>query len=170
MRYSPPQLLRSESPGAPVFYERTRRCPSVVREPLLCGRSSPAHSADGLAGCATVRHSFSDLNRLAHLYFMRELAGVPAWFVNLCFVGDPHRPTPPMVWQDALQSAKASLGLSQGSIPFCADIILEAAGHELFQTPPRVSVAKVALAGGTSVKKEWRFLRSEHLRSEEHTS
>jgi hypothetical protein len=105
---------------------------------------------------------YQSANRLAHLYFLRELAGVPAWFVNLCFVGDPHRPTPPAVWQDALQSAKASLGLSQGSIPFCADIILEAAGRELFQTPP-VSVAKVALAGGTSVNKEWRFLRSEHL-------
>lgn len=83
--------------------------------------------------------------------------------MNLCFAGDPHRPTPPAIWHDALQSAKASLGLAQGSIPYCADIILEAAGRELFQTPSHMSVAKVALAGGTSAKKEWRFLRSEHL-------
>ena len=32
-------------------------------------------------------------NRLAHLYFLREILGVPTWFVNVCFTGDPRRPT-----------------------------------------------------------------------------
>jgi hypothetical protein len=101
-------------------------------------------------------------NRLAHLYFLRELAGVPTWFVNICFAGDPHRPTPPPVWQEALQLAKASIGLIRGPIPFCADIILEAASRELFQTEP-TRPARVASAAVATANKEWRFLHSERL-------
>ena len=71
-------------------------------------------------------------NRLAHLYFLRELAAIPTWFVNICFTGDPHRPTLAPVWQDALKSAKSSIGLFRRPLPFYADIILEAAGVELF--------------------------------------
>ena len=83
--------------------------------------------------------------------------------MNLCFAGDPHRPTRPPLWQDALQSVKASLGLAPGPIPFCADIILEAAGRELFQTPPLAIAAPAVFAGIATANKEWRFLRSERL-------
>jgi hypothetical protein len=106
---------------------------------------------------------YQSANRLAHLYFLREVAGIPTWFVNICFAGDPHRPTPPPVWQDALLSVKVSLGLAPGPIPFCADIILEAAGRELFQTAPPALATKVAFAGIATANKEWRFLRSERL-------
>jgi hypothetical protein len=72
-------------------------------------------------------------NRLAHLYFLREVARVPAWFVNVCFTSDPHRPSALQAWEEALQAAKEALGLGQRSIPYCADVFLEAAGRELFE-------------------------------------
>ena len=32
-------------------------------------------------------------NRLAHLYFFREIVKVPAWLVNVCYLDDPkHQP------------------------------------------------------------------------------
>src|SRR5262249_24975442 len=98
-------------------------------------------------------------NRLAHLYFLREIAKVPAWFVNVCFAGDPYRPTPVSVWQEALKSAKAALGLT-GQIPFYADLILEGVGRELFQlfAMTRVPATNQSAFGPG---KEWRFLRND---------
>ena len=55
---------------------------------------------------------YQSANRLAHLYFLRGLAGVPTWFVNVCVTGDPHCPTSQLAWQEALKSAKAALGLA----------------------------------------------------------
>ena len=37
---------------------------------------------------------YQSANRLAHLYFFREVAGVPAWLVNVYFLNDSHSPTP----------------------------------------------------------------------------
>ena len=37
-------------------------------------------------------------NRLAHLYFLREVADVDAWLVNICFLNDPHSPTRSDEW------------------------------------------------------------------------
>ena len=99
-------------------------------------------------------------NRLAHLYFLREITGVSAWLVNVCFAHDPHSPTPIKSWEQALESAKAALGLGGLSIPFYADVILEALDRELFQVgattggsaPNQVSYAP---------RKEWRFLRND---------
>jgi hypothetical protein len=82
---------------------------------------------------------YQTANRLAHLYFLRELAGVPTWLVNVYFTGDQHRPTSQLAWQEALKSAKAALGLASGPIAFCADIILNAADSELFQTTSPVT-------------------------------
>src|SRR5262249_47617005 len=98
-------------------------------------------------------------NRLAHLYFLREIARVPAWFVNVCIAGDPYRPTPVTVWHEALKSAKAALGLT-GQIPFYADLILEGVGKELFQLAP---ITRVLMASQTvrGPGKEWRFLRND---------
>jgi len=39
-------------------------------------------------------------NRLAHLYWLREVLGVRAWLVHLLFVGDPHGPTTRDQWVD----------------------------------------------------------------------
>jgi hypothetical protein len=51
-------------------------------------------------------------NRLAHLYFMREIAKVDAYMVFLYILNDPTRiPTGKIEWQGALELQSALLGL-----------------------------------------------------------
>jgi hypothetical protein len=65
-------------------------------------------------------------NRIAHLYFFREILGIDAWFVNLCFVDDPHSKTTQKDWELGLAEARRTMGI--GAIPFAADLFLPAAG------------------------------------------
>lgn len=65
-------------------------------------------------------------NRLAHLYFFRELAHVPAWLVNVYFLNDSHSPTSLKEWQDALTWARGELGLVRSRVPYAAELFLEA--------------------------------------------
>lgn len=69
---------------------------------------------------------YQSANRLAHLYFFREIANVPAWLVNIYFFNDPHSPTDHEKWQNALRKVKAELGISSLVIPYMSDIFLEA--------------------------------------------
>jgi len=65
-------------------------------------------------------------NRLAHLYFLREIAGLPAaWLVNLCFVDDRHRRTSIAEWESGLAEARTKLGLPS-SVPWVSDVLLAA--------------------------------------------
>ncbi len=50
-------------------------------------------------------------NRLAHVHFVREITGQPAWLVNLCFTDDPRTPTSAEQWQDDWRAVKHQLGL-----------------------------------------------------------
>jgi hypothetical protein len=64
-------------------------------------------------------------NRLAHLYFLRAILGVPAFLVNVHFVGDPHSPTELGVWQAAISEIHKELGLHR--LPGCfANVFLPA--------------------------------------------
>ena len=75
---------------------------------------------------------YQSANRLAHLYFFREIAGVPAWLVNVFFINDPHSPTSYEEWQKQLKNVKAELGISGSGISYIADIFLKARdGSEL---------------------------------------
>lgn len=65
-------------------------------------------------------------NRLSHVYFLREVAEVDAWIVNLCFVDDPHRPTSLARWQSQLASIKKQLGFSSSRVPYSIDVFLGA--------------------------------------------
>jgi len=67
---------------------------------------------------------YQSANRLAHLYFFREILHIQAWLVNLYFTDDPHSPTSRASWQDGIVDVKQSLGI--GAIPFCADVFLPA--------------------------------------------
>lgn len=69
-------------------------------------------------------------NRLAHLFFFRELVGVPAWLVSLCFTDDPHCPTSIDEWRMGLAGAREALGLAGRHIPFYADVFLPARARE----------------------------------------
>ncbi len=68
-------------------------------------------------------------NRLAHLYFFREISCVPAWLVSLCFEDDPHRRTDRAAWEKGLADARKALGLADVSIPHYAEVILPAVQH-----------------------------------------
>lgn len=65
-------------------------------------------------------------NRLAHLYFLHEIAGQPAaWLVNLCFLDDPHHPTLAHEWECGLGEARKKLALP-ASVPWVCDVLLPA--------------------------------------------
>jgi hypothetical protein len=74
-------------------------------------------------------------NRLAHLYFLREIAGLSAaWLVNLCFVDDPHCRTSIQEWESGLAEARRKLALP-ASVPWICDVLLPArARAELLET------------------------------------
>jgi hypothetical protein len=69
---------------------------------------------------------YQSANRLAHLYFFRQVMGVPAWLINVYFINDPHWPTSRAEWEAALVGIKAQLGLAGISVPHTADLFLEA--------------------------------------------
>jgi hypothetical protein len=68
---------------------------------------------------------YQSANRLAHLYFLREIARRPALLVNLCFLNDPIAPTERDSWALALSEITAELGLRQ-SPPGMIEIFLPA--------------------------------------------
>jgi hypothetical protein len=65
-------------------------------------------------------------NRIAHLYFFREVLGIDAWLVNLCFVDDRHCRTAQPEWELGLAEAKRNMGIT--TVPFEADVFLPDAG------------------------------------------
>ncbi len=67
---------------------------------------------------------YQSANRLAHLYFFREILRIDAWLVNIYFTDDPHSRTSRTQWQGALADVKKSLGI--GVVPHCADVFLPA--------------------------------------------
>jgi hypothetical protein len=69
---------------------------------------------------------YQSANRLAHLYFFREVAMVPAWLVNVYFLQDPHSPTSQEEWQAAIAQVKTELGLAGIAIPHGAELFLQA--------------------------------------------
>lgn len=70
------------------------------------------------------RDFYQSANRLAHLYFFREVLHVPAFLVNVYFIDDPHSPTSRRAWNPALREVKGSMGLKK--VPFYADVFLPA--------------------------------------------
>ena len=67
-------------------------------------------------------------NRLAHLYFLRELNKLPAYLVFVYFINDPdmHGPSTREEWQGALKLMKTLLGLSRHKLSkYMADIFID---------------------------------------------
>jgi hypothetical protein len=67
---------------------------------------------------------YQTANRLAHLYFFREILHINAWLVNVYFTADPRSPTSQSQWDVAVADAKRALGMSR--IPFYGDVYLPA--------------------------------------------
>jgi hypothetical protein len=68
---------------------------------------------------------YQSANRYANLYFLREIAGVQAYLVNLYFVGDPRTPTNREDWDAAIESVNRELGLVR-DVPYSAAVFLTA--------------------------------------------
>jgi hypothetical protein len=68
---------------------------------------------------------YQSANRLAHLYFLREVLGCSAWLVNLYFLNDSIGPADEDDWRAELVKVKTSLGLTS-SLPFAIDVFLPA--------------------------------------------
>jgi hypothetical protein len=67
---------------------------------------------------------YQSANRYAYLYFLREIARVPAFLVNVYFIGDPHSPTTRSAWVAAVGAVSAELGL-RGEVPYSGSVFLE---------------------------------------------
>jgi hypothetical protein len=67
---------------------------------------------------------YQSANRLAHLYFFREVLRVKAWLLNIYFLEDPHSPTSRSEWDAGISNVKRAIGLTQ--VPFYADVFLPA--------------------------------------------
>ena len=66
-------------------------------------------------------------NRLAHLYFLREVTSTPAWLVNCYFVNDPRHATSREDFDAQLPSVATELGISR-PVPYTANLFLPAPG------------------------------------------
>jgi hypothetical protein len=78
---------------------------------------------------------YQSANRLAHLYFFREVVNVPAWLVGLYFLNDPHSPATREDWKVALSDVKAELGLVPGGVPDVVELFLETRGRSELTAP-----------------------------------
>jgi hypothetical protein len=68
---------------------------------------------------------YQSVNRLAHLYFLREVAKVDAWLVNVYFLDDRgYKPTSRDEWRCALVKLKEELGIA--NVPYSGDVFLQA--------------------------------------------
>ena len=77
---------------------------------------------------------YQSANRLAHLYFFREIMKIPAWLVNIYFLNDPHSPTSREKWNQALSQVMAEIGLRGIVVPHAGEVFLEAKDRtELFE-------------------------------------
>ena len=68
---------------------------------------------------------YQSANRYASLSFLRKIAGVQAFLVNVYFVGDPRTPTTKQEWEAAIQSVNQELGLV-GEVPYSTAVFLKA--------------------------------------------
>jgi len=68
---------------------------------------------------------FQSANRYAHLYFLRMIAGIDAFLVNVYFIDDQHSPTTSQEWKTAIPEVQQQLGLT-APVPFCAELFLDA--------------------------------------------
>jgi len=66
---------------------------------------------------------YQSANRLAHLYFLREVVGVDAWLVNIYFLDDHgYKSTSRDQWTPVIAKVKAELGLAKVNVPYFCDV------------------------------------------------
>jgi hypothetical protein len=68
---------------------------------------------------------YQSANRYAYLYFLRVIAGIDAFLVNVYFVNDRHSPTTIQEWRPAIGKVKLQLELDS-PVPFSSEVFLDA--------------------------------------------
>lgn len=62
--------------------------------------------------------NYQTANRIAHLYWLRQVAGIDAWLLHLLVVEDrTYIPTPREAWSSAIAEVENELGLNEGFVP-----------------------------------------------------
>ena len=135
----PPGVLLAEAKSYPEeFYSTGLRATSPESRELI--RASIARTQRWLRVEATperwiepVRRPqrgtslYQTANRLAHLYFLRELAGVDAWLAHVLFVDDTTRiATGRFRWERALDQMEDELRLCRARMPWAGHVYLQA--------------------------------------------
>lgn len=69
---------------------------------------------------------YQSANRLAHLYFLRKMMGVPAWLADIYFTDDPYRPTSRAEWEAFLPSVWSELGVRPEQVPGLCTVFVPA--------------------------------------------
>ncbi len=69
---------------------------------------------------------YQSANRLAYLYFLREIARIDAFLVNVYFTDDPHSPTTRQDWDEGIRLFNDQLGLAN-RVPYSGSAFLQAA-------------------------------------------
>lgn len=64
-------------------------------------------------------------NRLAHLYFLREIGKIDAFLVNAYFIGDRHSATTRSQWDEGISIANQALGID-GRVAYTGSVFLSA--------------------------------------------
>lgn len=81
----------------------------------------------GLEALDWTRAGFQYANRLAHLFFLREVCRISAWFITFCFVDDlEHQPTSRRLFEQGMRENKQRLGLGSASAPGAHELYLPA--------------------------------------------
>jgi hypothetical protein len=91
-------------------------------ESALCATKSWLGVVDGVSWTGAL---YQYANRLAHLFFFKEVLGLEAWLVNVYFLNDPHSPTGHDRWIEEIQLLKRAAGVPS-SIPYVSDLFIEA--------------------------------------------
>jgi len=76
-------------------------------------------------GIDWMAHLYQSANRYAFLYFLREIACVRAFLMNVYFIDDPRTPTTKESWDAAIGSVHHELGLVH-EVPYSAAVFLRA--------------------------------------------
>jgi len=51
---------------------------------------------------------YQSANRLAYLYFLREIGKIDAFLANVYFTGDPYSPTTRQEWDEGIRTASSA--------------------------------------------------------------
>jgi hypothetical protein len=111
-------LAELKSPGSKAS------ATSLVQIERACAEAKPWFGAP--AEATWVGKYYQYANRLAHLYFLREVNRLDAHLVFLYFLNDPHTrgPSSQQEWQTAIAKAHSALGLPEHLVPAVHEVFI----------------------------------------------